>query len=344
MLDFSNVQLGDVVVHKVGNKAREENIIFSKKPLGLESDIIRTLLLKYFLSPFKDSVLYNFSGTDNEIYTICSEIFDFEDLPFLHPDLYEDSVKIAKRLHDCSHHPKIKSGELYVVFFEDCVLEDELVDAVGIFKSEMKDTYLKVGKEAEQDFTVNYETGININKLDKGCLVFNTDKEQGFVVALIDANSNAQEAVFWKEGFLDVVPRKDINYYTKSYLELCKEFANLDEPSQSSATKQKVIAYFNENKVFSDEEFQQEVLVSDKKINDFLALKKQRETEKQIEIPQTFSVSPFALKQARKDFKQDLKLDNNFSVKILNPAANFKRGFDELLGQKYYTFYFDEEK
>ena len=37
----------------------------------------------------------------------------------------------------------MRSGEFYVAYFSDCVLDDEIVDAIGIFKSENKDTYLK---------------------------------------------------------------------------------------------------------------------------------------------------------------------------------------------------------
>lgn len=41
-------------------------------------------------------------------------------------------------------HPKINGGELYIAYFKDCVIDGQLTDGVGIFKSETKETYLRV--------------------------------------------------------------------------------------------------------------------------------------------------------------------------------------------------------
>ncbi|WP_317169152.1 hypothetical protein [Mucilaginibacter humi] len=46
-----------------------------------------------------------------------------------------------------ANHPNIKSGELYVAYFKDVQIEGNLLEAVGIFKSENKETYLKVYPE-----------------------------------------------------------------------------------------------------------------------------------------------------------------------------------------------------
>jgi len=344
MFDFSNVQLESVVVHNIGNKAREEELSLSQTPLNLDHDMIRTLLLKYFLSPFKDSTLYNLSHeTDislNELYNYCSNIFENSD------SVYENSIHIAKHLYEQSQHPKIKSGELYVVYLKDCVLEDELVDAIGIFKSENKDTYLKVERK-EDAFVVRYDSGININKLDKGCLIFNTDKEQGFVLAIIDSNSKNAEAVFWKDDFLKVEPRKDYHYYTKNYMNLCKEFIEdtlpNEERNEQMELQQKTVHFFAEEQTFDIEKFEEEVLQIPEKIEQFRKYKEEFQAEKQIEIPKDFKISAPAMKNAKKQFKNLIKLDNHFQIHILNPNAVFKRGFDELLGQKYYQFFFDEE-
>lgn len=72
-----------------------------------------------------------------------------------------------------STHPQIKGGEFYTVYFKDCILEGEIVDAIGLFKSENKDTFLKVST-LKNDFKIETVEGVNINKLDKGCLIFCT--------------------------------------------------------------------------------------------------------------------------------------------------------------------------
>jgi len=46
-------------------------------------------------------------------------------------------------------------------------------------------------------FEIESEKGININKLDKGCLIFNTERESGYVVAIVDNTNKGTEAQYW---------------------------------------------------------------------------------------------------------------------------------------------------
>ena len=52
MLVTSEVQLESIILHKVGNKSREEGLKLSKGELQLDG-FVKELLMKYFLSPFK---------------------------------------------------------------------------------------------------------------------------------------------------------------------------------------------------------------------------------------------------------------------------------------------------
>ena len=47
----------------------------------------------------------------NEIFVWVREIFEGKER------LYEQSINLAKHLYEKSTHPKIKGGELYVVYF-----------------------------------------------------------------------------------------------------------------------------------------------------------------------------------------------------------------------------------
>lgn len=67
------------------------------------------------------------------------------------------------------------------------------MDAVGLFKSENKDTFLKVYPSGD-GFEIESQQGVNINKLDKGALIFNTDKENGYIVAIVDNTNKGAEA------------------------------------------------------------------------------------------------------------------------------------------------------
>lgn len=157
----------------------------------------------------------------NETYNYIQELFDDEDR------ILEQSIALAKHLYKNSSHPQIKSGEFYVVLFKNCLINKEVVNAIGLFKSENKDTFLKISPK-NNEFEIKSEQGININKLDKGCIVFNTEKDNGYLLSIVD-NTNksiANQAQYWIEDFLQIKRHEDSYFQTEKVLSLCKDFSN----------------------------------------------------------------------------------------------------------------------
>src|SRR5690606_28519487 len=109
--DFTAVKLKNLVVHNVGNSLQEEGMKLSKSPLSFKQDIVKELLMKYFLSPFKGEVFYNFFHDAelelNELYNYASRIFADPDSFFL------QTINISKHLYEKSNHHNIKGGEFY---------------------------------------------------------------------------------------------------------------------------------------------------------------------------------------------------------------------------------------
>ena len=173
MLNFDEISINDVIVHHIGSNADEEGIKLSKSLINFD-DNTRTLLKRLFLQPFKPGEYYHLSNSEdlakNMVYATVSKIFADPQ------SLIEESQNLANFLYEQSVHPKIKTGELYVVYFSNCFIEGETVDAIGLFKSETKEKFLKV-QEKKQNFELNYDEGIT--KLDKGCLIFNMEQENG---------------------------------------------------------------------------------------------------------------------------------------------------------------------
>ena len=192
---FIEAVIADFYVHKVGNKIADEEYFIAKRNVDAD-DNLKMLLSHYFLSSFKSEELYRFNHdielSLNEVYSCVCKIFNNPS------SLYEQSINLAKHLYNKSLHPKIKGGEFYVVFFKDCILHGESLNAIGLFKSESKDTFLEV-EQIEDGFDIESRRGININKLDKGCLVFNIEKDKGFNISIID-NTNK------KKGKGDISP------------------------------------------------------------------------------------------------------------------------------------------
>lgn len=349
MISFFEASLAELSIHRIGNKSEDEFYVLSEKSIAIRDITLSNLLQQYFLSPYeKVNEVYRFIHPNgdlnlNEAYHFAMEIFANGET------FHENSKQLAKYLYDVSGHPKIKSGELYVAYFENVQIEGELHDAIGIFKSETKESYLKVFPE-QDGFGLSYEQeAININKLDKGCLIFNTEKEEGFKVAVIDQRS--AEAVYWKDEFLKLKIRNDSYNQTAGVLGVYKNFVTekLDQEFEISKADKidllnKSMKYFKEKESFDIEEFSNEVIGNAEGIESFKSYKKSFEEEFDQPIPDSFDISGAAVKKQARAYKSVLKLDKNFHIYIHGDKELIEKGFDDDKYMNYYKVFFKEEE
>ena len=345
MLEFSRVRLDKIIVHGVGNKVHEEVLALSNHSLSLDEGIY-DLLLRYFLKPFKSEAyccFYHESDLErNEAYHFAKALFDDPE------HFVEHSIALAQRLYNESRHPQIKGGEFYVTYLKDCIIDGELVDAVGLFKSENKDTYLRVFQRGDEQLDIDYENGININKLDKGCLIFNTERENGFVVSLVDTVNKSNEAQYWKEDFLRVKAREDSFYHTHECLDKYKNFFEETRDSGTIDRKEEIVMlnkavnYFQEKDTFISDEFEQEVIANSELITSF---REQQDDEGEARESDTgsFEISKAAVKEQKKRMRSILKLDKNFHVYIHGDHSRIEKGYDEQKNLRFYKLFFEEE-
>lgn len=343
--DFGECSLSDIIIHYVGNKGLDQNIRFSEEEILLGKDI-KSLLMSYFLKPIlKETELFTFHHSfdinQNEIYMLVQGIFET-------PDKFQRiSRNLAMHLFECTTHPNIKPGEFYVVHFENIILGDEVVNGIGMFKSESRDTFIKVFPE-ENGFKVYSDEGININKLDKGALVLNTEKEKGYVIYMVDKTNKGTEAKYWKDDFLNIKPREDPFYHTKNYISLSRDFAQKElsglEKTEQIDFVNRSVDYFVNNENFSSQDFEERVLKSPEIIESFENFKNEFLKEKALNLSDSeFEISKQAVKQSKRHIRSVLKLDKNFHIYIHGNRENIERGHDETRGMSYYKIYFSEE-
>ena len=334
-----------ISLHFIGNKSADEGLCLSETTLFL-NDKIKKLLVNYFLSPFSSEELfelYHDSGIEfNVVYGAASRIFDDPDT------LHEQSVNLAKHLYDQSTHPKIKGGEFYTVYFRDCIVDGDTVDAVGLFKSENKDTFLRVLHEGG-NFNLESEQGINIKKLDKGCLIFNKERENGYVVAVVDNTNCGIEAQYWMDDFLHVRQRKDGYANTQNAMTLAKNFVTKALPEQFEVSKadqidllNRSLEFFKEKETFDMEEFANEVIEQPEVIESFRDFKRNYESENDIVIDDNFSISNYAFKKQQRSYKRVINLDKKIQIIINGNRSQVEQGEDER--GKYYKVYYKEEE
>jgi len=350
MITFLEASLQQLSIHKTGNKQLDEPLLLSEAPLELQDDILGDLLMQYFLKPFeKQNEIYRLNHSSgnlqlNEVYHFAAAIFDNKE------DFHANSCQLAKHLYELANHPKIKAGELYVVHFNNLQIEGELHEAIGIFKSEQKEPYLTVLHQ-DSGFTLQYQQeAINIKKLDKGCIIFNTEKEAGYKVAVVD-NTNRSEAVYWMDEFLQLKVRNDDYNQTNNVLSVYKTFVTEkmdDEFEISKADKidllNRSINYFKKKDHFDLEEFSNEVIANEQGIAMFKDYKKQYEQEFESPIDDSFSINNMAVKKQARVYKSVLKLDRNFHIYIHGNKELIEKGFDEAKNMNYYKVYFKEEQ
>ena len=344
MLYKEYIGIKSIIVHEVGNKLNQENILFSKKTLSISKEM-ENVLINHFLLPFKSNEYFNFFHeidiNMNEVFVCISKIFKDE------KTLQEQSVNLAKHLYEQSTHPQIKSGEFYTVYFKDCIIDGETVDAIGLFKSENKDTFLKVFSSGE-GFEIETIQGNNINKLDKGCLIFNIEKEKGYIVSVVDNTSKGNNALYWIDDFLHIRQRKDEYHNTQNILSLCKNFAQKELPQQFDVTKAeqvdflvKSIKFFKEKENFKMNEFTNEVIGNPEIIERFNQYSSSFQKDYDIEITDNFSISDSAVKKQNRLIKKVIKLDKNFDIYIHGNSELLEQGEDKK--GKYYKVYYNNE-
>ncbi len=346
MTALEAVTLQKTIVHKIGNPSRGEAIRLSPNPLTLNDELVRSLLIRYFLSPFNENECYRFTHLSdiqmNEVYRYVRNIFENPQ------DFVKESLLLAQLLYSKSTHVRVKEGELYVAHFNNIFFEGKETEAIGIFKSETKETFLKIFAHG-QGWELGAEDGININKLDKGCLVFRTQEEDGYKVCVVD-QTNKQDTQYWINDFLQVSPWSDSYHHTNQALGLCKLFIENEYAEKFDISKSDQIDllnrsmdYFKTKEQFSLQDFTEEVMHHPDVVDSFLDFKRNYEGNRNFAIDEAFDINLAAVKKQSKVFKSVLKLDKNFHIYIHGRRDLIERGYDETTGQKYYKLYYEEE-
>lgn len=358
MPSFDSQDLTKIVLHRVGNKQTQEGLILSQSVTPINEQL-QDVLTQYFINPFKVEEYYHLYHEENlelnPIYQCCREIFAD------HETLLEESQKIAKQLYDACQHPNIKGGDLWVAYFDNCLINGENVNAIGIFKSENKERFLKVSHNEEEWsrsegdmsakalFDLEVHQGININKLDKGALIFNTEEDDGYIVSVVDATNRGQDAAYWRDDFLHIRQREDEYYNTNTELTAYKKFVTERLPEQFENIEKadkadllnRSVNYFKQNDQFDVETFAEEVIQQPDVIECFKQFREDFQQQNEVVLQDQFDINDDAVKKQARNFKSVIKLDKNFHIYVHGNSSLIEKGCDER--GTFYKVYYQEE-
>lgn len=350
MINLYSAQISSVSLHRVGNQTKAEGLFLSAEPYNMD-DETNGLLKEYFFKPFreKEENYYRFAHeADLEFNPLYNQVKAI----FADPEqTHQYSRDIAKHLFQESSHPHIKSGELYVAFINDVLVDNQKTQAVGIFKSEIKHDFLQF-EESKENLEIRILQGVNLNKLDKGCLIFNLEEEEGYKVLSVD--SNRYDTKYWLDSFMGVEALADENFYTKNYLKFCKDFAKdvvlpAEDKQQEVMFMNRAVNHFAKNDNFEETSFLNEVMDNPELIPEFKHYKVEKGPKYSIEDVSNFDIANKAVSDVRKKIKNVIELDTNIQIKLdfINPESAEKfveKGWDEERQMYYYLVYFNKEQ
>lgn len=344
MFDFSNAKILDLAVHVVGNKSKDEELVLTDASSTIVDDVTEQYIKGYFFSSFDFDLSYQFS---HEANISLNEVYMYSSTIFQSPNLFiEQSKNIAKHLYEVSTHPNIKRGELYIAFIKDCTIDGYETNAIGIFKSETKDFYLNI-KQHHGFFDISCKKGINTKRLDKGCLIFDYKQKTPQKLYIVDTSHN--DALYWKNDFLQVTEIEDAYANTSNVLNVCKKFisksSDMEKTSRISFLNNSV-QYFESHDNFEFDDFANYACKNENHYQAFKSYIQDNNLEPQ--FGESFEISKQAVTIAKKKIRNFIKLDSDIEIKIPSKISAVEKiieqGYDIEKKMRYYKIYYTNEK
>lgn len=207
MIDISSARVSKLIVHRVGNKLRDEGYSLSQKEAP-RTESLDDLILRCYLAP----VIRNGDVTEfyHESDLSLNVVHHFSDAIFEDSKSFKSNAQnIAKHLYSASEHPNIVGGELIIVLFDGVRIVDKELQALGLFRIEGKDDFLDVASDGGSIQLVE-RVGISVEKIQKGAVILSG----GLTVYAVDALS--QKTKYWLDSFLKVLPAESSKVCAKA--------------------------------------------------------------------------------------------------------------------------------
>ena len=337
---MSQINVKDIkltTIQVVGNKTRGEGLsaALTLADVSGSSDFLIKLIEKSFTMDDLKCFSYIESVELNPVYQFASKIFDDKEA-FL-----KQSVNMATYLYDQSVHPNIRSGELYVLLME-CEYKKNTVEAIAILKSEKKDPFLATNNDG-REISVRTIYGTGLKGLDKGCLILNTERENGYIVGTVDNTNNGSDAQYWTDSFLHVKDCDDDYHQTVKLMEMCKGFVkqqNDISDVERAVVAKKTADVFAAGDTIHVDDLADMICQDEKQKLEFVAYRESFEKQNGGFANEVNVVKKAAIRKPVTKMTT-LKLGADFEVKVLNPEAKIEGGVEKKSGKKYCTLYYE---
>ena len=339
-INFIDTTLVHLMIHGIGNKCLDEALVLSSQEVRL-TELTASKLLDNLLGKMPHEAFYHFS---HDIDLSYNEMFAFSQKTFENKETFVSMSKnIAKHLFNQGITKKVQSGVVYIAYMQGVLVDDKEMDAIGVFKSEKIDTFIKVNFE-DGKYSLSSEKGLG--SIDKGCLIINTDPENGYLVSLLNTKKK-NDVKYWNEDFLGIRLRNDDYCKTSQIVELCGSFITKNK-TIAKADKAGMIDRVLSAMSVEDTSFEKiaDVVFEDKNVRQqFTEYHHTLSDIDECSLGDDFTPNVEIVEKEVKKYrnKTKLKLDDDFEVLIKGGKDNIIKGYDEDKGLSYYKLYFREE-
>lgn len=242
MIDISSARVMRCVVHRVGNRLREEGCEFSQQEVRGTAELHSTLL-RHYLAPLARSgeafELYHESDiTLNAVRQFSSRALSESD------DFISLTQNLAKQLYAASTHPSIAGGEFIAILFHDVRVNDVPLLALGLYKIEQRETFLDVERTSDALNLIEL-SGIPVSNVQKGALVVG-----GSLEVLIKESSGLQTK-YWTEVFLKARPRQTEKSTAKLAAQFVKQVCSRIDVEDGVSLRRDLVDIFSASQTLS---------------------------------------------------------------------------------------------
>lgn len=311
MVDISSARVMRCVVHRVGNRLREEGCELSQHEVHGTPELHGTLL-RHYLAPLAKSgevfELYHESDIAlNAVRQFSSRIFSESD------DFINLTQNIAKQLYAASGHSSIAAGEFITILFCDVRIDEKSHFALGLYKIEQRETFLDV-EQRDGSLNLIELSGIPVSNIQKGALIIGNSFE------MLVKESSGQQTKYWVESFLKARPKQTEKSTAKLAAKFVKQVCSRVDIDAGMSLRRDLVDVFSANETLSFRDVEE---VSEKYLDkdEVSRLTHQLADQSGFASLQTSAIDSTTLARQARSVLRQYPLGEGIGVTISNPKA-----------------------
>lgn len=315
MLDISSARVMRCVVHRVGNRLREEGCELSQQEVHGTAELHGTLL-RHYLAPLAKAgeafELYHESDIElNAVRQFSSRIFSESD------DFIILTQNIAKQLYASSVHSSIAAGEFITILFCDVRIDDEPHFALGLYKIEQRETFLDV-ERTDDSLNLVELSGIPISSIQKGALIIGSSFD------IFVKESSGQQTKYWAESFLKARPKQTEKSTAKLAAQFVKQVCSRIDVEAGMSLRRDLVDVFSANETLSFRDVEE---VSERYLDrdEVSRLTHQLADQSGFASLATSAIDSATLTRQARNFLRQYPLGEGIGITISNPKARLDK-------------------